>query len=408
MVEKARLDTYRSEVQEELGEILSFWTEHAIDEQYGGFVGALTNELEILEEEPKSLVMYTRLVWTFSKAARSLEEPKYLEFAQRALDFLKDHFLDDVHGGALWMVDARAEPLDPAKKVYGQAFFIYALAEHSLATEDEESLELAKRLYRIIEEEAHDSTAVGYLENFTQAWKSVGAGVLDPEDKVAAEKTMNSHLHILEAYTNLYRVWKMPHVADNVRELINVFLDKIIDPETGHFLLFFDREWNPLPSYESYGHDIEGSWLLCEAAEVLGDEDLLSEVEEIALEMAGATLRDGVDKDGGIFYEGEEGQIIDADKHWWPQAEGMVGFLNAYQLSGSPQFFDASIACWDFAKNFIVDRQRGGWYRRVSRDGEPYTEENKIGPWKSPYHNSRACFEVIERLEKIAAEEPGD
>ena len=214
---------------------------------------------------------------------------------------------------------------------------------------------------------------------------------------------MNTHLHLLEAYTNLLRAWDDTSLRDSLRGLIQILLDHIIDPHSGHFKLHFDAAWNSLSEHISYGHDIEGSWLLVEAAEVLGDADLLSMVKPTALKMAQATLEKAVDSNGSLFYEGNPRAVTDFNKEWWPQAEAMVGFLNAYQLSREPRYLDASLNAWKFIQNTVIDHQHGEWFRTITKEGNPLIVE-KVGPRESPYHNGRACMEVMQRTDQLLLE----
>lgn len=213
---------------------------------------------------------------------------------------------------------------------------------------------------------------------------------------------MNAHLHLMEAYTNLYRVWKDDLLRQRLQELIEVFRDHIIDPETYHFKLFFDEAWHSEDEILSFGHDIEGSWLLPEAAEVLGDEELIKQINVIALKMAETCYEEGLDPDGALVYESDSETIINADKHWWPQAETVVGLLNAYQRSGQKHYFDAAFRCWQFIQNSIVDRENGEWFSVVSRDAVPNPTALKVSEWKAPYHNARCCLESLHRLETVA------
>jgi mannobiose 2-epimerase len=212
-------------------------------------------------------------------------------------------------------------------------------------------------------------------------------------------KSMNTMLHIMEGYTNLLRVWDDPRLKQQHRALIETFLDRILDPQTGHFRLFFDDDWTSLAQIDSYGHDIEGSWLLCEAAAMHGDEALTRRIHTAALQLAGSALREGLDDDGSMFYEAGPHGIEETFKSWWPQAEAVVGFYNAYQLSGREEFARAALRSWDYIQKFLVDREHGDWFKRLDRHGVPDSTNFKVGPWECPYHHSRACFEMLERIE---------
>lgn len=401
MVNQETLQKFKESLRDELcHNILPFWIEHTIDDQHGGFWGTITNDLVIQRDAPKSSVVCTRILWTYAAAARVGGKPAYLKMAERAFDYINSRFWDRENGGLFWLLDYRGQPLEDDKMVYAQAFAIYALAEYFRATQNLASLERAKTVYALVEKKAADPEGPGYFDFFDRRWALLGPARLGAGDAMAADKTMNTHLHVLEAYTNLYRVWKDAGLEARLRELIAIFMKHIIDRETCHFGLFFDRQWHPLSDAQSYGHDIEGSWLLCEAAEVLEDGDLLAQAEQAAVRMAQATLSDGVDEDGALFFEGDREGIVDSDKHWWPQAEGVVGFLNAYLLTQEPRFFDAAYKCWRFIQETLVDREHGEWFTRASRDGHIY-DDPKVDPWKGPYHNTRTCLEALARLNSI-------
>jgi mannobiose 2-epimerase len=389
----------RQRVEAELlSDILPFWLKYAIDEEYGGFRGQIANDLTIDPHAAKGIILNARILWTFSKAFSVYGDPVYLDAARRAYEYLVRFFWDNEFGGVYWMVDYQGNPFDTKKRIYGQAFTVYALAEYYHATGDAEILARALRLVEVIEASGHDPANGGYFETYERDWTLAVDQRLSEVDQ-DEKKSMNTHLHLLEAYAALLRNHEHSTVRLRLRELIEVFLNHIVDPKTHHFLLFFDEEWRTQSDKVSFGHDIEGSWLLCEAAEILGDTALLESVRAVGLSMAQAVYDQGLDTDGGLLYEAGPTGIIDSDKHWWPQAEAVVGFLNAHELSGRQYFRDAAERSWAFIEEHIIDREHGEWFWLVSKDGVPAAERDKVGPWKCPYHNSRACFETMERLD---------
>lgn len=381
--------------------ILPFYMGRAVDATHGGFYGLIANDLTVDEQAPKGLIQNTRILWAFARAYRVLGDAAYRATAERAYEYLLRCFWDAPHDGFHWMVSFQGEPLESFKMVYGQAFAIYSLAEYVLATGSQQSLERAIALYQLLEQHAADPVHGGYFETCSRDWSTTLDLAVDTTDLPVA-KSMNTHLHMLEAYTNLLAAWDAPELRDSLRALIRVTLDHIVNRETGHFVLHCSADWQPLSAHVSYGHDIEGSWLLLEAAQALGDQELLTEVEIVALQMADVTLAEGIDDDGGVFNEGDAEGIINDQKDWWPQAEAMVGFINAYQLLPDARYRSAALASWRFIDRFIIDHQHGEWFWGVTCDGVPL-DLQKSGPWKGPYHNGRACMEIMHRVDTLCA-----
>jgi len=377
--------------------ILPFWLDYSIDDLHGGFHGRLTLDGTPLPDAPKGLVLNTRILWTFSAAHLFESRPEYIRTARRAYDYLVEHFWDTQHGGAYWMLDARGKPTDSGKELYGQAFALYALSEYYRATRYQPAIDKAVELYNLIEAEAYDPANQGYRETFARDWSPAPAARLAYGQKNAT-KTMNAHLHMLEAYTNLYRAWCDPRLKASLRELIIIFRDKILDPHTNHFRLFFDDAWTPTSDTISFGHDIEGAWLLTEAAEVLADAELAKEIEKISIKMAQACYNEALDTDGSLFYEAEPHGVTDKQKSWWAQAETVVGFINAHQLTKDQRYYEAAQRTWSFILNHHVDSLHGEWFSTAVYGERPPERTQKANEWKAPYHNSRACLEIIHRL----------
>ena len=320
--------------------------------------------------------------------------------ADRAYSYISDFFLDKKYGGVYWELDFKGKPVNTRKQVYAQAFAIYSYVEYFKIAREEEILDKAIAIYRLIEKHSLDKTGNGYLDAFAEDWSEIADMRLSEKD-MNAPKTMNTHLHILEAYTNLFKVWKDDGLRTSLMNLITLFLDKFID-ERGHLVLFFDTNWNKLDDYCSYGHDIEFSWLLTEAAEVLGNQSLISLTRIAAQNIAELVQKEGIDSDGGIMYEFDyKKNELDSDKHWWMQAEAMVGFFNVYQFNKNEKYPELIVNLWEFTNKYIVDHQNGEWFWRVDRNGKPYPDSEKAGFWKCPYHNSRAIIELLERMEVV-------
>jgi len=398
---KNKIELLKLELKKELTQnILPFWMNEMTDLLHGGFYGQMTGRNVLLPESPKGAILNARILWTFSSAALHLEDERYLFYANRAKDYISQHFYDREHGGIYWMLNADGTPRDTKKQIYAIAFLIYALAEHYRATADQDSLDKAVELFQLIEKHSFDIHLNGYFEAYSRDWKMLDDLRLSEKD-ANEKKTMNTHLHILEAYTNLYRVWKDDFLEKQLKNLIEIFLEKIINTETHHLDLFFDENWICKSTLVSYGHDIEASWLLEEAATVLGDKDILVKVKAEAVRIAHAAM-EGVMVDGSIINEKDyKTGHTDNNCDWWPQAESMVGFFNVYQLTSEKKFIQEVLANWKFIKGFIIDKKHGEWHWAVSSKGEVDYDNDKAGFWKCPYHNSRMCLELMERISGI-------
>lgn len=390
----------RDEMLSELtGNILPFWMHRMADRKYGGFKGRMTGTGKDDPEAIKGAILNARILWTFSAAYRITGKPEYLEYATMAKTEITERFYDKRYGGVYWSLSCDGKPEDTKKQIYAIGFAIYGLSEFTRATGDAEALEYAVRLFHDIEEHSADHTLNGYFEAFSEDWGKIGDMRLSEKDLNEC-KTMNTHLHILEPYTALYRVWKTPELEERLRNLIDIFTGKILDHTTGHLQLFFNEHWESRHRIVSYGHDIEASWLLYEAASVLEDKELLAEIRETA-EIIADSAAEGYIPGGGMIYEfHSDTGAIDADRHWWVQAEATVGYFNLWQITGRSDALEKSIGCWEFIKKNIIDTYGGEWFWSLRADGTTNKDDDKAGFWKCPYHNGRMCMEIIERTEE--------
>ncbi len=395
-----KLLSYQDELKQELDSILTYWVNRTIDNSNEGFVGRIDENEEIDHNSSKGLVLNSRLLWTFSAAYNQTKNDIYLHLAYRAYSFITNHFRDTEFGGVYWTVDAAGRPLDKRKQIYGLAFCQYGLAEFYKATKNEKAKEFAIDLFNVIEAHSFDKKNLGYFEAFTQDWKELGDLRLSEKDD-NEKKTMNTHLHGIESYTNLYKIWPSPKVKLQIQNLLKVFHNHIINQKTMHLDLFFDENWVVKSNLVSYGHDIEAAWLLLESAEAIEDHRWIDLFKQISIAITEAAS-EGLDKAGGIWYEYLPTQDhLVTEKHWWPQAEAMVGLFNAYQITRNNKYLTLSIQTWGFVKKHLKDNKFGEWIWGVDADNSPMKGQDKVGFWKCPYHNSRACIEIINRIDKL-------
>ncbi|WP_053990885.1 AGE family epimerase/isomerase [Mangrovimonas sp. TPBH4] len=388
------LQAYKNLQQElaaELKRILNYWVDNTLDMEFGGFVGTRNHFNELVPLASKGIILNTRILWSFSAASNHLKTDTYKDICDRAFTYLNDYFRDTIHKGLFWELDYTGAPINKRKQVYAQAFGIYALSEYYLLTGDKTSKQWAIELFQLLETHAKDNERKGYLEAFNEDWTPIEDMRLSEKDMNAA-KTMNTHLHVLEAYTSLLKIYDHPNLRASLHELISLFNDTFLN-KTYHYDLFFDEEWNLLSNTISYGHDIETAWLVIEAAKALSDDELIKECEAIAIQVADAFLSEGIDKEGAVLNEKNlSTNHIDLDRHWWPQVEALVGLNYAYHISKDQKYLSASLPIWEFTKIHLIDHKNGEWHFRVNDKGIPYENEDKISMWKAPYHTSRACI----------------
>lgn len=392
----AKLKQLKTALSEELDSILKYWSKHTLDHENGGFIGQIDYNDHIIANTEKGSVLNARILWTFSSSYKITKKEDHKKIAQRAFEFLSDYFYDPEFGGLFWSIHTDKTPKDTKNQIYALAFAIYGLAEYYAISKEDKALEIAINLYLKIQEHSYDPENKGYFEALTRDWQPIDD--LRLSDKDANEKkTMNTHLHIVEAYANLFKVWKDKTLQNDIIELLQTIEKHFINTETGHLRLFFDENWIEKPDVISYGHDIEAAWLLLQCAEISEEKTLITNYTRHAIQMAEAT-QEGLDSDGGLWYEfdPEKNELV-AEKHWWVQAEALIGFYNAYQLTNNEKYLDIVLKNWAFIKKYILDKQNGEWFWGVNRDYS-LIEKDKAGFWKCPYHNGRACLELINRI----------
>ena len=396
---QAKLRMLKKEVTENLTtNILSYWSSRMPDYTNNGFFGRIDSKEEVHSGADKGGILNARILWTFSSAYRITHDKSYLNLATRARDYIITNFIDSQYGGAFRSLKADGTPADTRKQLYTNAFFIYGLSEYCRATGDRSSLAEARKIFDLFEKHAADKEFNGYYESFTRDWQrdnsNISGGRADKD-----EKTMNTSLHIMEAYANLYRVSDDKAVGDRLRNIVEIFLDKIIDKETSHLICFLDRQWSSTSTVNSFGHDIECSWLLFEAADLLGDKNLTDRVREVSIRMVNAAT-EGYQPDGSMLSEKNYTTgLMETRRSWWEQAETVVGYLNAFELTGDESYLVRSLKCWEYIKQHFVDYKNGGWFTSVSEEG--VAGGDKAGFWICPYHNGRMCMEVMERAGQL-------
>ena len=372
--------------------IMPFW-ESLIDKDRGGFYGYMDTDLNLDKDADKGVILNSRILWFFANCNLILADANSLEYARHAYEFLKKHCVDREHGGVYWMLDKDGNVADDMKHTYNQAFAIYALSSYYDASKDEEAIELAMDLFNTIESKTLDE--YGYREAFDRYWVEVENEAL-AENGIMPKKSMNTILHLIEAYTELLRVKHDSRVKERLRALLQSVIDKVYDEENKQLRVFFDEKLSVIGDIHSYGHDIEAAWLIDRACDVLGDKAMSDKMERMGLEIA-RKIHDIAIENGALNNE-RVGNHIDKERIWWVQAEGVVGFINAYERSGKVEYLDTAKSIWEYIKGNVIDEREGGeWHSQVSFDGVPTKEKPVVEAWKCPYHNGRMCLEVISR-----------
>ncbi|WP_347331591.1 AGE family epimerase/isomerase [Marinimicrobium locisalis] len=393
-----RQKALRREFYVELERIAHWWLDYGWDHERGGFFGEVGVDNTPVPEAEKGVVLNTRILWFFCELSRTVDAPRYRKAAERSYHYILEHFLDKAHGGVYWMLDCNGRPTDTKKQVYAQAFAIYALLAYYQLTQEPRALCEAKKAFALLERHTVDREKGGYLEAFTREWEVMEDARLSTKD-LNYPKTMNTHLHVVEAYTTLYQVDPSQDVADALRYSIDCFDRYIINKGNFHLRMFMDHDWRDHSPGFTYGHDIECSWLLAKAVESLGDESVTRRLRPTLIAMADVCLKEAMGEHGEMYdgYEFDRHRV-NQERVWWVQAEAMVGYYKAYCLSGEDRFYLAAERLWRFMQKYQMAGDSGEWLWLSTLDDQSHAPPYKLGAWKGPYHNGRAMLEMIRML----------
>lgn len=377
--------------------ILPFWMDLK-DEEFGSYYGVIDRDLNLNQKGDKGGIATARILWSFAAAYNTFEDDIYLEHSHHAYEFLINKVIDKQYGGLFWMMSYDGKVVDDRKHVYAQSFGIYALAEYYKASRNEDALEQAYQLFNLIENQGYNHKYQVYGEEYTKDWKPQGNEMLS-ENGVQADITTNTLLHILEAYSNLYQVTQNEKVGQRLKALVDIFINKVWNKRTNHMRIFFDYKWNEIIDLQSFGHDIEATWLVDDALRLLGLEDNI-EYSGFVKSIADRIRKVAVEKNGSLMYENSEGSI-NRERVWWSQAEAIVGFINMYNRTNHKSYLIVAQELWEYTKTYIIDDREGGeWHAVLDEFGKPLYDPI-VEPWKTPYHNLRACLEVYKRLARV-------
>ncbi len=386
--------------------LLPFWIKYAPDTKNGGFYGELKHDGSPNEDADKFIVLNARLLWVFSAAAMQddvTQTPELsaqcIALADRAYDYIMTHFRDTEHGGVFSMLHANGVPKDTNKLVYGISFVIYAMSEYYRFKRDQNALDFADQCIRLLEAHAKDPVHGGFKELLTQDWQLPDSQRSDVNPVAGCTKTMNTHLHLLEAYTNRLRARRDEVVAQSLQSQLQWMLDHIIDPNTAHFKMFLTDDWTTLSDDISPGHDIEGSWLMVEAADVLGDSALWERVKHMCCRMTASCI-EYFDADGSMYQHVYGDGRIDMQRSWWVQNEAVVGYINAWEITGDGRYLKIARRCLEYIQKHMIDSVHGGWFAAADEEGKAVTTGLKASAWICPYHNARMDMEIITRMAK--------
>ena len=392
-----RLARLARAARDELHRIIPFWLGLS-DAGGGGFAGEADSRGQPLWSADKGAVLQARILWFFSRAYLELADPPLLDAAWQAYRFIAAHLVDPGDGGVFWSVTAQGAPADTRKHLYAQAFAIYGLAAFHQASSEAAALGLARQIWSTVERKAADPGHPGYFESFSADWRAQPDTLMGRPD---APKSFNAHFHLFEAYGALWEVWPDPNLGRRLETLIALLTGPMLDRSRNTFGQLFQADWRPLDDGGSYGHDIEASWLIPQVADRLSPA-IAAEAGAALSGVAEAVLDRALEPDGGLIAGSDAAGRLDNGRIWWVQAEALVGFLDAFQRRGDRRFLDAAESVWGFIDRRLIDRAGGEWRWRIDPGGEAPAGLPKASFWKCPYHNGRACLEVLERARRFS------
>jgi cellobiose epimerase len=399
MTGKEDLFTLKSEFETQLISVADWWVQHAIDNKNGGFFGEISRTGEPNVEAEKAIVLNSRILWFFSELANVNPAEQYLNMAHRAYEYMVKHFEDVEHGGVFWHLDCNGHPVDTKKQVYAQAFTIYAYSAYYRLTGNQQAIETAISIQALLEDKARDHEYNGYLDAFDQQWQSMDDMRLSEDDENFPKK-MNTHLHVLEAYTGIHLAAPSETTRRALTNIIQCYCRQFVSQENYHLRVYVEKDWTDKSACYSLGHDIESSWLIWEALLVLDDKALINEFKPLVNGINAVCLQDGVGPSGEFRDEFHFTEGYNVDRVWWIQAEALVGFLTAFQLTRNNNFLEAFKRVWEFIKINQIDSDHGEWFWYSKLDSG-YLSTYKAGAWKGPYHNGRALLEVIKLIDSL-------
>ena len=367
------------------GDLIPFWN-NLYDSEYGGFYGSADSDNNINKTSPKSAVLQTRILWFYSSCYKALKDKNLFEYASRQFDFIIKYMIDENDGGIFWDVEYDGKVKDRQKHTYALAFALYSISAYYSVSKNKSAFDAAQRLFNLIERDYKDE--YGYTEVFS----------LDKSVKGSA-RTMNTLLHIIEAYTEYHAAVNTAESRKALEYSLDLVRTKAYNDDLCRIECNFDEFMNPVGDVLSYGHDIEASWIVYRACEILGNDEILSDLSPKLDKLTQNVISKGFVDNGrnGIYYECKN-NIDNTYRSWWVMSEAIVALVHRYNLYKDKQSIYLAENVWDYVKKYFIS-PHGEWHTQVDEKGEAIKSRSGLcGAWKCPYHNGRMCLELMEML----------